>query len=195
MAKLRRTDRNSYQFPVAADVLEARSMLSAGVHAALAHAHHDLHALAAPKPVTVNFAGPFVATVNIAELGVSNLQFSGNFSKASVTLAVGKSYSVNFNQTVSFEQGGLTINSISGKLTGKVSSINSHVIQITPAGKITVGATFEGLKLSVSIVPKPGVNSVLTLNPSNQFVSLTGTFKLPTKGPLHGGDVDFSLVP
>src|SRR5258707_11142223 len=164
MAKLRRTNRANDQFPLAADVLEMRSMLSAGaVHAALAHAHHDLHSLGAPKPVTVNFAGAFHANVNIAELGISNLGFDGTFSKASVTLAVGKSYSTSFKQTLNLnEGGGLIINSISGALTGKVSAINGHVVTIVPSGKITVAVTFGGHALNISIVPKPGVNSTLT---------------------------------
>ena len=170
-------------------------MLSAGVHGAIAHAHHSIHEAAAPKPVTVNFAGSFHASVGIPELG-ANLQFQGTFSKASVTLAVGKSYSTSFSQTLNLnEGGGLIIKSISGNLTGKVTGINNHVVTIAPKGSIKVAVSFNGTPVTISVVPKPGVNSTLTLDSLNEFVSLTGTFKLPTNAFLHGGDVNFTLTP
>jgi hypothetical protein len=58
-----------------------------------------------------------------------------------------------------------------------------------------VNVTVEGHTLNLAIVPKPGAHSTLTLDSGNNFVSLTGTYKLPTNAFLHGGDVNVSLVP
>jgi len=191
MAKLRRTNRDSYQIPVAADELEMRSMLSAGVHGAIAHAHHSIHEAAAPKPVVVNFAGPFHAQVNATGLGT--FQFDGNFSKASVTLGVGKSYAVSFSQALNLNVGGAVIKGVAGALKGKVAGISDHVVDIIPSGKVTVTIAAGGHTLKVPVAPKPGSHATLTLNGSNQFVSLTGTFSLPAS--LGGGDVGVTLTP
>jgi len=170
-------------------------MLSAGVHAALAHAHHDLHS-AAVKAAVVNFGGPIHANLTIAELGINNFGFNGSLTKGTVTLATGKAFSLSFKQTLNVDFGGVTINSVTGAIKGKVTSINGHVVQIAPTGKITVSITAAGHKLSLAIVPKPGVNSVLTLDGTNShLVSLVGTFKLPTNAFLNGGDVNVTLTP
>jgi hypothetical protein len=141
--------------------------------------------------VTVNFAGPFHAQVGVP--GFPSIQFDGTFSKASVTLAVGKSYAVSFNQALNLDLGGATVKSVSGALKGKVNGINNHVVDIIPSGKVTVTVLAEGHTLKIAVSPKPGSHATLTLNPSNQFVSLTGTFSLPAS--LGGNDVSVVITP
>jgi hypothetical protein len=196
MSRLRRLNGHSCLFPVAAEVLEFRALLSATVHAAVAHAQHALHP-ATPSAAAIHFAGPIVSEIAVLELAGFGFELDGKLSKGSVILGAGQAFSSSFNVKVPAKVP-VPVISVSGKFTGTVNSFavvaNKIVVDITPSGTINATARIDGQRFKIQLAPKAGAPMTLKLNADNTFSSLRATYVLPNSGPFHGGDVQIVLT-
>lgn len=203
MVKLRRTARNSISIPVAADVLEVRSLLSAGVHAAVAtavhHANHDVQPAAAAKPI--NLSGSLFANyITCPELGITGFHVNGQFQSLSVVPTVGGKLHATWTQTVHYTTSVFSITSIKGNISSHVTSIDTStpgetIYHYAPLGSITIKGTFGGQKFTAKLTPEPADLTALYVKSSNIFYSLDEDFRLPNNGTTHGGLVYFILDP
>jgi hypothetical protein len=123
MHRLRRKNEYSLGWPVAAEVFESRSLLSAGaaaVHAATQHAA-SLHP--AQHQVTHLSSLPFQGTVVASQThnGLTNYP-PFNLSIASFSWTTGANVSVNFKHSLKF--GSFVNHSITGTFKGKITAVN-----------------------------------------------------------------------
>jgi hypothetical protein len=203
MTKLRRSDRDAPPFSVTAEVLEVRSLLSAGAHAAAAAAiqaqHHDVPTAASPPPIILT-GSQFADFIECAELGIANFHVDGRFQKASVAAIVGGKVHASWTQTGEFDGLGFTITSIKCSISTVVTKIETSPTQtkfdFTPAGSLTLKGTFNGHSFTTKLKADPAEPAALYLHPStNAFFALAEDFRLPNKGPTHGGLLAVTLEP
>lgn len=133
MTPLRRTQRDSWTVPVAAEVLELRALLSAG--GAVAHAVQHQHHVVAPA-LTVEpsaFRGNVLAHINIAG-GVDLPNVPGTFSAPTVKLVLGSKVTTSFS--FSRSNAGST-QTIKGTFQGTITNIQTGALD----SKITLHPT------------------------------------------------------
>lgn len=195
MSRLRRSHRHSDRYPVAAEVLEVRALLSSTVHAAIAQAQHAVHAASNPATAT-HFAGPIIANTFVEELADFGFEIGGKISKGSVGLTAGQVFSASF-QIKPPSTAVLPFKSVSGKLGGTVNSVTplggKTVFDITPSGIIKASGILDGHHFTVKLAPKPGEHSTLKLNSDNSLSQYLTIYVLPNAGKFHGGDVNIVL--
>lgn len=189
MNRLRRLNDHSLSIPVAAEVLEVRSLLSAGVHAAVAHAQHVLPAGSKPAVPTILFPASTDSTFDIhgtvlgAPFVIKSLHFTTTSQHPTGIAEVGKSVKFTVNELIGQTQGDVTINSIKGTIGGKIAFINSpgggaNELEIVPSGHFTISATVSGHKINVTVSPDASHPLLLDIDSVNNFGSLRGDYQL-----------------
>lgn len=196
MAKLRRSRSESFTVDVAAEVLEVRSLLSAGsavAHAVHAAEHAALHHPPQTSTPSFSFKGSIGGTLNVPAFSFTH-DFLGTLSISKTTLQPGAKFKASLS--VPFVEG-LTVSGIKGTLSATIVSNTSSgntVIQMTPTGgSLTGSVTFGGTTIKTTLLPK-NVPFTLTLDSSNKIVSFAGTYVVPSiAGLTAGGDAAFSF--
>jgi hypothetical protein len=174
-------------------MLEVRALLSATVHAAVAHAEHAVHA-ASHAATAIHFAGPMTAAIDVEELANFGFEIGGKISKASVGTTAGQAFSASFQIKAS----GSPFSSLSGKFAGTVNGVTSNpagqtIFDIVPSGTIKATGILDGHRFTVKLSPKAGEDFSLKLNSDNTFASLLMKYVLPNSGKFHGGEVLLTL--
>lgn len=184
MPKLRRTSRSAHTFPIQAEVLEIRSFLSS----ATAVAHRVQHDLAPHVTQTIDFSGArtghlsasiFGAFTNVAET------FTANFTTGTSGIAVGGHLKATFSAPINAVHNGYTIVSMSGHVSGKLTSSffeqTNEVFFVHSTSSVTLNVVYQGKALALKIAPKGGVTELRVSTAQHQFVSLLGKYELPKK--------------
>lgn len=192
---LRRTRTESFAFPIAAEVLEVRSLLSAASavgHAVHAADHAALHPAKTPVP-TFSFKGAIGGTLNVPAFSFTH-DFLGTLTISKTTLQPGAKFKAKLS--VPFVEG-LTVSGITGTLSATITSNTpggDTVIQMTPTGGSLKGSvTFGGTTIKTTLLPK-NVPFTLTLDSSNHIKAFAGTYIVPAiPGLTAGGDATFSF--
>ena len=194
MAQLRRKPNEWAPGPVAAEVLEVRSLLSgaaAAVHAAELHAAHVHKAATVPS---FSFKGSIGGTLNVPAFSFTH-DFLGTLSISKTTLQPGAKFKASLS--VPFIED-LTVRGIKGSLSATINSNvpsgANKVITLTPTGgSLTGSLTFSGMTIKTTLLPK-NVPFTLTIDSSNNIVSFAGTYVVPSiPGLTAGGDAAFSF--
>jgi hypothetical protein len=212
MNRLRRQAGQSSQFPVAAEVLEHRSLLSATVHAAVAHAQHDIHSAAKQAAPVVVFPQTYDASVALngtiqgQPVALQGEHFGGTFHGASAVALAGKTLKIGINEpAVNVGSGGTTLNSIKGTIQGKVLSFNDigsgkHELVIATSGHLAVTLAAGGQTFKTTLSADPENHAKLdvigdgtSLSPY-ELVQL-GTAYLVTKPKGAIGAASFTFAP
>jgi hypothetical protein len=183
MNRLRREARNRCDFAVAAEVLELRSLLSAGA-AAVHHAVHAADHAAAPTPDTHPVLPTIAVTVqtNSAEDGFH--QFPGTMTITPVVLKKGSHITIKVNATDDTHAGATLV--YTAVIKGTVTSFEpvgiSNQVKLVPAGSI-VEKDLSGHTLGTAKVAKtPPL--LLTLNASTgKFITFDVNFTVPHSKP------------
>jgi hypothetical protein len=208
MSRLRRQSHCETLLPIAAEILEIRSLLSAGVHAAVTHAQHELQAAikstAPPVLFTITYVGSLNidGTMNGSPVHLDNVNFSGAFQNPSATVKVGAPAKITINQLIDQTIGGITINSVKGTIGGRVSDIHDfgggvRGLNLPPNTHFTISLTVAGKNInlkasanSASLVAMDidGGNLLQALFVKNLAITnprgFTGTFQIEFADPL-----------
>jgi hypothetical protein len=190
MSRLRRQSHCAHSLPIAAEVLEVRSLLSAGVHAAVAHAQHEVHTAAAQTVPVVVFPVDYHASLMIQgtlqgqAVNLKHLTFDGLYhGKPSAAIEVGKSVKISINQTINRIVDGVQVNSVKGAITGKVTGIaggsqGAQTLTITPSGHITASLKIAGKNVNVTLSANSASPLSLSVDGSNNFEAVSGQYQV-----------------
>jgi hypothetical protein len=183
MNRLRRVRRESSPFPIAADVLEVRALLSgaAAVHSAAQHALAVAHAPAAGKITSTGYQ----VTVQIPDLlSVNNppVQGPGSLAITPVSTTVGSHVQVRVTAalTVDTIPALLTV-SLKGKVLSSSSNGSTTTVHLAPSGTFKFTSTISGHVKTISIHAIAPMT--ITLDNTGTFTALETEFNLP---PIHG---------
>lgn len=204
MARLRRTQRESWNVSLAAEVLELRSLLSSSaaavagyaLHAAHQTQSHHGHTLTAPG---FSYNGPIAGTLDVPSFGLSH-SYSGTLVIANTTLQSGAAFKATLNVPAVGDVGAFNIGVITGKLSGKITSVvpqgNDQVITITPkGGSLTASVTFSHITAKPKLTPVKTTQMTLTIDSQGHIVSFSGTYHVPPVQPIFaGGDAAFTFT-
>jgi hypothetical protein len=194
MSRIRRLNGHSQPIPVAAEVLEVRSLLSAGasaVHAAMHHAAIQSPAVKQP-PI---FQGAAIAVIQIT--GGSSHNATGTALVPHFTKAVGSKVTASF--TFSFSDGGNPA-TIKGTYSGTVRQIEQQFpltiygLDVT-GGKLTLTEKVGGKTIKATATPA-GNTTLLELN-NGVFDSMgiNDSVSLTAKGGFAGKAIQGSFGP
>lgn len=210
MNRLRRKNHDSRFQPVAAEVLEVRSLLSASVHAAVAHAQHEVHGAAKPAAPVVVFPGTYnavfhmQATIQGQQFSNDELFFDGTFHGASAGALAGKKVKIGINEpAINLGPGNLTLNSVIGTIQGKVLSFidigsGKHELVIAPSGHLAVTVASGGHTAKATVSANPANHILLDVTGSGtpadpyRFAQLVATYDV-TKPTGAVGTVTFTI--
>ena len=188
MSRRRRLYGCSSISPAAAEVLEARALLSAGAAAVHAATHH-----AAIQTQAVESLAPFHKTlttlVTITDSPASSV--AGNFSLSNVNAAVGSKVKASFSFPVS--SGGTTF-SIKGTFEGTVDSVQAAggltTLTLDPTGgSIAVTEKAGGQTFKATAFPDGTQVSLVFYNGSFVRLGVSDRFPPSPTGPLAGKSI------
>jgi hypothetical protein len=186
---------------VAAEVLEVRSLLSAGalvshaVHGAERHAHAS-HPAAGPA---FSYNGPFAGTLSVPSFSLSH-SYSGTLTIANTTLQAGAAFKSALNLPAVGNVGGFNVGAITGKLAGTIASVvpqgSDQVITINPkSGSLSATVSFSGFTVKPKLAPVKTSPETLTIDSQGHIVSFSGTWHVPAVTPFFaGGDAAFTFT-
>jgi hypothetical protein len=192
MAGSRLTRQRQAFAPVAAEVLEVRSLLSAGAAAVHAAQHHAAAHVQTIEPH--GFHGNVNAAISIA--GGLPSDFPGNFSLSNVKDVVGAKVTASFSFSIS--QGGATL-AAKGKFAGTIQKIvgvgNDQFITLTPTGGSITFSSKDGKDHSKATAFSDGSLLHLTLE-NGIFKELTATNLFPPNAtpPLNNKTVSIDIT-
>lgn len=186
MSRLRRLNCDSRSIPFAAEVLEVRSLLSAGASAVRAAVHHAAVESPAAKLPPI-FQGSVDALVQITPFGNQN-PGTGTALIQHSTLTVGSKMTASY--TISFSDNG-TPATIKGTISGTIQGsdpegdLTFYPFQPT-GGKVTLTETVAGKTIKATATPSG--NTITLVMKGSSFVQLGfgDTFSQKAKGGFAG---------
>jgi hypothetical protein len=182
MGRNRQVRQRQGVLPVAAEVLEVRSMLSAGAAAAHAVAHRAAEHVRTIEPHKFN--GPLNVQIQVG-VGTPEV-FPGTFSLSNVKLAVGAK--VTAHVLVTETSNGIT-SSFKGTFQGSISKITTNVgnnfITVTPTGGSIVYTQREpGTKTFIAkAFPTATPMQLVLVSSTGEFATLKVTELFPSTAP------------
>jgi hypothetical protein len=192
MSRLRRLNSGSRLFHVAAEVLEVRSLLSAGgaaAHAAMHHAAtHDAVGQTHAAGPLVAFHGAASATVNI---GDDKVDSPAHLSVSKFEVALGSKVKASFSLSIP-QQG--THTSIKGTFSGTIINIAGSTMTLAPtSGSMTYSQKSAGKTVKATATPDGNQLELSLVN--GAFFVIDGTDSFPPNAPLNlgGKSIDVEL--
>jgi hypothetical protein len=201
MSRLRRVRCDSTPFPVLAEILEARSLLSAGagaLHAAASHATHatagKLPAVTPPPPSGV----PVVGSIDVRGIGTA-ANVPGTLSLSISGLQYGDPMSGAFNLSQGSKSGGGDYVTAKGTFSGHITAIVNKnggptlYIMVYDKGKVHEVERLSGTTTRLTAPAPHDPVLLMLLNGDSSLVQGDLSYSIPRgKG---GGALHFQLVP
>jgi hypothetical protein len=185
MSRLRRVRREVHSIPAAAEVLEARSLLSGAAAAVHSAAHHALTAEHAPgaapdagKPIAL----PFDVTVQFTSLfpiGGPPVQTPGVVTITPVSATVGSRVTATVSAAVTILGNPALVGlSVKGKVLSSSSNGSTTTVHLVPTG--TLRLTFSAGARNLSRTLRAIAPMTITLDNQGKFTLLETAVKLPS---------------